>query len=118
MPFCRQAGREFDQDIQRLFHRYPAKPAIANPNGEGLDFYRFFLRKVLGETGGNGIGKTRADADNGIRVFNGIAGILCAGYPAISPDEPRLLLIKKPFAHQHCGVSNRHLRHPLSQSVL
>lgn len=72
---------------------------VAHPNGKRLDFNRFFLRQMLGKARGNGVGKTGADTNNGVSVFNGLAGFLCARNPAVSANKTALLLIKKPFAH-------------------
>jgi hypothetical protein len=64
------------------------------------------------EAGGQGIGKSRADAQYGIRPFNRLFYRTGARRTAVGAVKTGVTFVKYPFAHQHGGVCHRHVFDP------
>ena len=103
---------QFHQRFDCLKHGDAGKPDVTDAGSVRLNFYRLCRGKLMREAGGQGIGKSRADAQYGIRPFNRLFYRTSARRTAVGAVKTGVTLVKYAFTHQHGGVCHRHVLDP------
>ena len=83
----------------------------------GLNLYRLGWRQLMGKSGGERIGKTRANAQHRIGTLDRLFNLFGACRPAIGAVKAALAFIKNALTHQHGGVGHWHRFDPLLNGV-